>query len=201
MTVARDTFLVLEDKVQLPRLYNAWPSVKAFHPDDAPLDVLAYVLAGDKNSRLYKRLVYEMQIAQDVNAFQNSGRVDGRFQISVTPKPGQTPARMAGIVNEELAKVINQGITARELERAQHTIRAQFLDGLASVLGKAEQLSRYNYFAGTPDYVQQDAARYDRVTAADVQRVARTYLGAPRVVLTVVPEGQTAMKVSAGGAR
>jgi zinc protease len=136
-----------------------------------------------------------------VSAFQNSGRVDGRFQISVTPKPGQTPARMAALVNEELTKVIGQGITPRELERAQHTIRAQFLDGLAGVLGKADQLSRYNYFVGTPDYVQQDAARYDRVTAADVQRVARTYLGAPRVVLTVVPEGQTAMMVSAGGAR
>ena len=66
----RDTFLVLEDKVTLPRLYETWHSVKLFHPDDAPLDVLADVLAGDKNSRLYKRLVFDMQVAQDVSAFQ-----------------------------------------------------------------------------------------------------------------------------------
>ena len=84
VTIPKDTFLVLEDKVQLPRLYYAWPSAKAFHADDASLDLLAYVLAGDKNSRLYKRLVYEMQVAQDVSAFQVSGRLDGLFGVTVT---------------------------------------------------------------------------------------------------------------------
>jgi zinc protease len=199
VNVARDTFLVLEDKVQLPRLYNAWHSVKIFHADDAALDVLAYILAGDKNSRLYKRLVYDLQIAQDVSAFQSSGRIDGRFQISVTPKPGQTPARMAQIVNEEIALLMSQGVTGRELARAQNTIRSRFLNDLATVLGKADQLNLYNYFAGTPEYVQEDAARFDAVTAADVQRVARMYLGKPRVVLTVVPEGKKEMMVTQGG--
>ena len=78
----RDTFLVLEDKVQLPRLFYAWRTVKAFHEDDAALDLLAYVLAGDKNSRLYKRLVYDMQVAQDVSAFQQRSRLDGDSRSS-----------------------------------------------------------------------------------------------------------------------
>jgi zinc protease len=199
VVVPKDTFVVLEDKVQLPRLYYAWPSVKAFHADDASLDLLSYVLAGDKNSRLYKRLVYEMQVAQDVSAFQSSGRLDGRFTVVVTPKPGQTPARMAQLVNEEIRKLSAQGITARELARAQNTYRAQFLDQLASVNGKADQLNFYDYFAGTPDYVRQDAARYGAVTADDVQRVAREYLGKPKVVLTVVPEGKTELMVKEMG--
>jgi zinc protease len=199
VAVPKDTFLVLEDKVQLPRLYYAWPSVKAFHADDASLDLLSYVLAGDKNSRLYKRLVYEMQVAQDVNAFQMSGRLDGAFGVTVTPKPGQSPVRMAQLVNEELRKLTAQGITERELARAQNTYRAQFLDRLASVNGKADQLNFYDYFAGTPDYVRQDAARYTAVTAADVQRVARDYLGKPKVVLTVVPEGKTELMVKEMG--
>ena len=199
VTVPKDTFLVLEDKVQLPRLYYAWPSVKAFHADDASLDLLAYVLAGDKNSRLYKRLVYEMQVAQDVNAFQMSGRLDGAFGVSVTPKPGQSPARMAQLVNEELRKLTAQGVTERELARAQNTYRARFLDQLASVNGKADQLNFYDYFAGTPDYVRQDASRYDAVSAADVQRVAGEYLGKPKVVLTVVPEGKTQLMVKEMG--
>ena len=199
VTIPKDTFLVLEDKVQLPRLYYAWPSAKAFHPDDASFDLLAYVLAGDKNSRLYKRLVYEMQVAQDVNAFQMSGRLDGMFGVTVTPKPGQNPARMAQLVNEEIRKLSAQGITSRELARAQNTYRAQFLDRLASVNGKADQLNFYDYFAGTPDYVRQDAARYDAVTAADVQRVARDYLGKPKVVLTVVPEGKPDLMVKEMG--
>ena len=199
VVVPKDTFVVLEDKVQLPRLYYAWPSVKAFHADDASLDLLSYVLAGDKNSRLYKRLVYEMQVAQDVSAFQRSGRLDGTFGVIVTPKPGQTPARMAQLVNEELRKLTVQGITARELARAQNTYRAQFLDQLASVNGKADQLNFYDYFAGTPDYVRQDAARYEAVSAGDVQRVAREYLGKPKVVLTVVPEGKTELMVKEMG--
>ena len=199
VTIPKDTFLVLEDKVQLPRLYYSWPSAKAFHADDASLDLLAYVLAGDKNSRLYKRLVYEMQVAQDVSAFQVSGRLDGLFSVTVTPKPGQSPARMAQLVNEELRKLGARGITARELARAQNTYRAQFLDQLASVNGKADQLNFYDYFAGTPDYVRQDAARYDAVSAADVQRVARNYLGKPKVVLTVVPEGKVELMVKEMG--
>jgi zinc protease len=199
VTIPKDTFLVLEDKVQLPRLYYAWPSVKAFHADDASLDLLAYVLAGDKNSRLYKRLVYEMQVAQDVSAFQMSGRLDGMFGVVVTPKPGQTPARMAQLVNEELRKLSGQGVSERELARAQNTYRAQFLDRLASVNGKADQLNFYDYFAGTPDYVRQDAARYDAVTGAAIQRAAQNYLGKPKVVLTVVPEGKVDLMVKEMG--
>ena len=194
--VPRDTFLVLEDKVQLPRLYYAWRTVKAFHEDDAALDLLAYVLAGDKNSRLYKRLVYDMQVAQDVSAFNNSQRLDGGFQIAVTPKPGHTPAEMAKLVNEEIQKLVADGASERELARGQNTTRAQFLDRLASTLGKADQLNSYNYFVGTPDYARQDAARYDKVTLADLKRVAGSYLGKPRVTLTVVPEGKRELMVT-----
>ena len=197
--VPRDTFLVQEDKVTLPRLYETWHSVKLFHPDDAPLDVLADVLAGDKNSRLYKRLVFDMQVAQDVNAFQLSGKLDGYFQISVTPKPGQTPSRMASLVTEEVGKIARDGVTPRELARSLNSRRASFLDQLASVLGKSDRLASYDYTAGTPDYAQQDLARYEHVTAADVQRVATEYLNKPKVVLTVVPEGKRQLMVSGGG--
>ena len=198
VTVQRDTFLVLEDKVTLPRLYETWHSVKLFHPDDAVLDVLADVLAGDKNSRLYKRLVFDMQIAQDVNAYQASLRRDGFFQITVTPKPGQTPARMAQLVAEEIGKIAKDGVTPRELARSLNSRRASFLDTIASVLGKADRLASYDYNAGTPDYVQQDLARYEHVTAADVQRAAASYLTQPKVVLTVVPEGKRQLMVSGG---
>jgi zinc protease len=197
-SVPRDTFLVLEDRVTLPRLYETWHTGRIYSADDAPTDVLADVLAGDKNSRLYKRLVFDMQVAQDVNAFNNSTKLDGYFNISVTPKPGQTPARMAELVAEEISRVVKDGITPRELARALNTRRAAFLDRMASVLGKSDRLAEYNYFAGTPDYSQQDAARYDRVTAADVQRVASQYLTKAKVVLTIVPQGKKELMVSGG---
>jgi zinc protease len=197
--IPRDTFMVLEDRVQLPRLYRSWHTVKEFADDDAALDVLAFVLSSGKNSRLYKRLVYDMQVAQDVRAFQASMRLDGYFQIVVTPKPSETPARMAALVNEEIRKIVTGGVEPRELERAQNSILAGQIDRLASVLGKSDQLNHYNYFVGTPDYTQQDAERYRKVTASDVQRVAKKYLGAPSVVLTVVPEGKKEMMVTASG--
>ncbi|HEX2716366.1 MAG TPA: pitrilysin family protein [Gemmatimonadaceae bacterium] len=198
VTLARDTALVLEDRVQLPRIYYAWHSTRAFAPDDAALDILAYILAGDRSSRLYSKLVYELQVAQQVSAFQFSGRLDGYFQIDATPKEGRTPAEIAAIIDSEVARIAREGPTGRELQRARNTLRSQFLDRIASVLGKADQLNFYNYFVGNPDYVREDAARYDGVTRDEVQQVAARYLNAPKVALTVVPQGRTDLQVKGG---
>lgn len=197
--LAKDTFLVLEDKVQLPRAYYTWPTVRLFDKDDAALDVLAAVLASGKNSRLYKRLVYDMQVAQNVFVSQQSSKLAGRFEIDITPKPDQSLAAIDKILKEELNKVMNEPISDRELKRVQNSFRSGFLNRLSSVLGKAGTLGSYNYMAGNPDYVQQDAARYEAVTPADVQRVAKTYLGGHKVILTVVPEGKLEMSLKANG--
>jgi zinc protease len=203
VTLARDVHGVLEDRVQLPRVYNAWHSVKAFHADDAVLDVLGDVLAGGKSSRLYRRLVYDMQIATDVSAFQNSGRIDGMFQVSVTARPGHNLSELQQVIDEELRRLAESGPTAREVERVQNGTVAQFLDRLervGSFGGKADQLNFYNYFVGTPDYFQQDLDRYLAVKPADVQRVARQYLtSAHRVVLSVVPQGKPELAVKEQG--
>lgn len=199
VVLAKDTFMVLEDRVQLPRAFYDWPTVRLFDKDDAALDVLASVLASGKNSRLYKKLVYEMQVAQNVFVSQQSSKLAGRFEIDITPKPGQSLTAIDKVVKEELQKLMNEEITGRELRRVQNSYRSSFLNRLASVLGKSETLNSYNYMAGTPDYVQQDAARYDQVTRADVQRVAKTYLGRPKVVLTIVPQGQRGMMLTANG--
>lgn len=197
--LAKDTFMVLEDRVQLPRAFYDWPTVRLFDKDDAALDILASILANGKSSRLYKRLVYDMQVAQNVAAAQLSSKLAGRFEVDITPKPGQSLTAIDKIVGEELNRIMNEQVTERELQRAQNSFRANFLNRLTGVLGKSETLNSYNYMAGNPDYVQQDAARYDQVTRADVQRVARTYLGRPKVVLTVVPEGKKDMMLNADG--
>jgi predicted Zn-dependent peptidase len=104
---------------------------------------------------------------------------------------------MQQLVDEEIARIAKDGVTPRELARAQNSIRARFLDQLASVNDKADLLNSYNYLVGEPDWARQDAARYDRVTAEDVRRVAEQYLlRAGRVTLTVVPEGKTEMMVN-----
>src|SRR5438067_710520 len=108
----------ITDKVQLPRIYLAWLTPKHFAPGDAALDVAADVLAGGKNSRLYKRLVYDMQIAQSVNAFQASAELSSSFQIIATPRPGHTVAELQKVIDEELQRLQHESPTVRELERS-----------------------------------------------------------------------------------
>ncbi|MGH7754001.1 MAG: M16 family metallopeptidase, partial [Gemmatimonadales bacterium] len=107
------------------------------------------------------------------------------------------------VIDEELRRVAESGPTVREVERVQNGTVAQFLDRLervGSFGGKADQLNFYNYFAGTPDFFQQDLDRYLAVKPADVQRVARQYLtGARRVVLSVVPQGKPELAVKEQG--
>ena len=138
----------------------------------------------------------------DASASQYSSKLAGRFEIDITPKPGQSLGAIDKVVQEELQKLMSEDISERELRRVQNSYRSSFLNRIASNLGKSEVLNSYNYMAGTPDYVQQDAARYEQVTRSDVQRVARAYLGRPSVVLTVVPEGKREMMLTSnGGAR
>ncbi|HEX7236221.1 MAG TPA: pitrilysin family protein, partial [Gammaproteobacteria bacterium] len=95
----------LKDRVGLPRLYLAWLTPRHFAPGDAALDVVSAVLSGGKNSRLYKRLVYDLQIAQDVAAFQQSAALGSQYEIIATARPGHTAAELLAVIDEELARL------------------------------------------------------------------------------------------------
>jgi len=188
----------LEDRVQLPRLYLSWLTPSLYKPGDAELDVVSQVLAGGKNSRLYKRLVYDLQIAQDVSAFQMSRALDSQFQIVVTSRPadaGGTPQtlidRIRTIVDEELAALQKTPPTAREFGRAINQIEASFYNRMESTGGfdgKGNQLNAYYVATGNPDYFNEDLSRYRALTASDIQAAAAFWLPADRrVELTVVP--------------
>lgn len=197
VTLTRDTVLVIEDRVQLPRVYYTWHGVKSFSADDAALDAMADIMAGGKSSRLYRTLVYEKQLAQDVRMSNQAQKLDGMIQLVVTAKPGVQPREIDAEITRALNDVIANGVTERELTRVKNGMRASMLDGLASVSRKAFQLSYYNYFTGNPDYLAQDLARYESLTPDAVQRAARAHLaGTPRVVLTIVPEGKTALALT-----
>ena len=195
VTLSADVYVTLEDRVQLPRVYDTWHTVRAFAPDDAALDVLADILAGGRSSRLYKRLVYELQIATQVAGYQDGGRIDGKLQFFATARPGHDLNELLRVIDAEVRAIADSGPTQREVQRAQNGIEASFLNRMERVGGfggKANQLNQYDYFVGTPSYFQRDLDRYRRVTGTDVQRVARSYaLRAHRVVLSVVPQGHT----------
>jgi zinc protease len=184
--------IVHEDKVQLPRLYMAWNTPAVFMPGDAELDVLSSVLADGKNSRLYKRLVYDLQIAQDVSAFQASAALGSWFAVVVTARGGHTLTEIERVVQEEIDRVKSEPPTQREIDRAVNQYEASFLDRLERVAGKADILNYYYTRTGNPDYFNEDLGRYSAIDPRDVQAAALTYLrNDGRVVLSVVPEGKT----------
>jgi zinc protease len=182
----------ITDRVQLPRLYLAWLTPRHYEPGDAALDVVADVLAGGKNSRLYKRLVYDMQIAQSVEAGQNSQALSSSFMIEATPRPGHTADELLKVIDEEIAKLQAEPPSQHEVERSLNQIEASFYNRLERVGGfggKADQLNAYYTFTGDPDWFNEDLGRYRALSPSDIQAAAVQFLPpGRRVELTVVPE-------------
>ena len=178
----------IEDRVQLPRLYLAWLTPPHMQPGDAELDVVASVLADGKSSRLHKRLVYELQAAQDVTAVQSSSALVSTFLIVVTARPGHSLEELKGLVDEELDALHRAPPDARELQRALNGIEASFYAGMEQVVIKADQLNAYFMSTRNPDYFAEDLARYQALTPADIQAAVQAHLPAgARVELSVVP--------------
>ena len=186
----RDTAIVAEDRVQLPRLYLNWHAVRAYHADDAALDLAAYLLTGARNARLTSSLVYEQELASNVSASNDSKKLDGDFSVVATARPGKNLNEIKSAVSRQLSRLAAEGPSVRELEQAKNAFEAGFLNRLEFVSGKADQLNRYYYFTGDPDGFQADLDRYRSVTAADIKRVVARYLTGPRVMLSIVPQGR-----------
>jgi zinc protease len=186
----RDTAIVTEDRVQLPRLYLGWHTVNNTHKDAAPLNILSYLLSGARNSRLTNSLVYQREIASSVSAFSDVKRLDGDYSIVATARPGQGLDSLKVAIDRELDRLATEGPTTRELEQARNSRESSFLNQLEFVDGKADQLNEYAYFNGTPDYFQKDLDALRAVTADDIKRVINTSLRGPRVMLSIVPMGK-----------
>ncbi len=185
--------LVLEDRVELPRLYLAWRTPALFAEGDAGLDMLAEVLSGGKTSRLYRRLVHEERVATDVSAVQGSREIDGWFSITATAAPGRELAELDDIISEEVTRLAEDGPADDEIERGLAQVDAQFVYRLQTVggfNGRSDQLNAYNVYASDPGFMSADRDRYSGATAEAVRRLARRWLTpAHRVALSVVPDG------------
>lgn len=183
----------MADQVSLPRLYMAWHTPPLYKPGDAELDILASVLSDGKNSRLYKSLVYEKQIAQEVYAFQESREISSIFQIIATAKPGHTLAELESAIDAELGKIFETPPPASEVETAVISHEAAFIRQLQSVGGfggKADLLNQYNVYIGQPGYFKEDLGRYLAAGPESIRQVARKYLDLNRrVIVCVEPAG------------
>jgi zinc protease len=194
VTLADSATLLLEDRVELPRVYLGWHSPAMFAQDDAELDVAADVLAHGKTSRLYKTLVYERRVATDVSAYQHSREMSGVFQMACTAAAGVSLGELEAAIRAAVAHVAADGVTDAELERALAQTEAQFIYRLQTIGGfggKSDQLNAYNTFVGDPGYFERDRQRYVNVTSTGVASAVSSWLArAPSISLSVVPRGR-----------
>jgi len=187
--------VVLEDKVQLPRLMMVWLTPPSYHPGSAEMDLLSSLLSGGKNSRLYKRLVYDLQIAQNVFAYNDSKKFASEFNIVATARPGVTLTQLEKVIQEEIDRLKAEHPQDRELQRVKNQFESGFIGQIESAggfSGKANQLNQYYYYTGNPDYFNEDLQRYKAVGTSDISAAVRLYLkDNARVVMSIVPEGKT----------
>jgi zinc protease len=180
----------IEDPLaRLPRLDMAYKIPPAGSPDSDALSVLGTVLSGGRSSRLYESIVRQQQLSSGVSAGAVQSRGPGLFRVIGTPLPGKTPAELEAAIEAEIAKIQSQPIAGWELEKARNAARSSFINGLQSALNRAIQLSENALAYDDPGRINTRADEIAKVTAADVQRVAKEYLvKTNRTVVVTMPK-------------
>jgi len=167
---------VFDSNAQLEAVWISYGAVERRHPDAAALNVLAQILGSGESSRLHQRMVREEQAALQSAALSNLRLGPGLIQLIGIANQGVEAERLLELLDEEVDRIVADGVTEEELERARNQVRASTILGRQTVMGRAEALQTANHFYGTPQAVLTAVERVEAVTAEDVRRVAGTYL-------------------------
>jgi zinc protease len=179
-----------EDRVAQARLYKVWNVPGTGSADAEYLNMLADVLVGDKASRLYKRMVYDEQIATNVSAYVDAREIASLFQVELTAKPGDDLSKVEKAFDEELKRVLEKGVAADELERVKTQYLAGFVRGIERIGGfggKSDILAQSLVYRGSPDAYKATIKRVSEATVADVNAAAKRWLSEGVYTLEVVP--------------
>ena len=187
-------YISMEDNVSLPLVYMAWPTVHAFHADEAPLDVLMDILGSGKTSLLYKNMVKNGKAVQ-ASAGHGCSELSCTFTLLALPTPGTSLEELEEISRASLVEFEERGgANDDDITRVKAGIVSGMIYGLESVPGKVRQLAAYQTYHGNPNAIKDDIARYENVSKADVMRVYKKYIkGQHNVVMSIVPKGKGEM--------
>jgi len=192
-----DTRETMTDKVPQARIYRAWnvPQVGTTEVDQ--LQLFAQVLGGAKSSRLSQRLQHQDKLVDSIAAGLSTSQLGSNFVIMATVKQGQDPAKVEKIIDEELDRLIKQGPTAAELERAKTGARAGFIRGIERIGGfggKADALAECAVFTGDPGCFRTSLANIEKASAADLSRLGAQWLDKGSHTLVIAPGERVALK-------
>jgi zinc protease len=184
---------VVQDRVPQARVYKVWNVPEWGSADADYLDLVADILSQGKNSRLYKRLVYDDQTATDVSAFVDAREIGSQFNIQVTARPGDDLGRVEKGADEELARFLESGPTPHEVERAKTRYMANFVRGIERIGGfggKSDRLATSQVFGGSPEAYKTTLKRIQAATPEDLRATARRWLADGVYILEVYPYPQ-----------
>lgn len=191
VTLEADRYISLEDNVQLPLLYMAWPTVSANHPDEAPLDVLQDIMGGGQTSLFYKNLT-KPGLTVQATAGHGCRELHCSFTAVVVGNPEtESLAELETIVRDSFTEFETRGAQDDDLTRVKASIVSGLIYGLESVPGKVRQLAAYETYRDSPNGISRDVERYNSVTKADVKRVYEQYIkDRSAVIMSIVPKGK-----------
>jgi zinc protease len=188
---------VYEDNVSLPQLYIEWPGIAVTSKDRAALNIMGSILSGDRTQWLTQEFVYNRKWASSISISADMNENAGDVGLDVVPTPGADLTKLEAAIDSVIDRFKREGPTAEQMKKATASIEYGSYSRLQSMLGKAMTLASGWIYHGNPSWYAKDLAETLAVTAADVKRMANSYLGANRIVLSAVPMGKRAMASNA----
>lgn len=186
----------VHDRVPQSRVYMVWniPSWKT--QDGKYLDLVSDLFAAGKTSRLYKRLVYDSQVATDARSYVNLREIGGLFYLDATVAPGVDARLVESALREELERFLTNGLSAQELQRLKTNYRTNFVRSIERVGGfggKSDLLAQGEVYGDGPDHYRQQLEWVDTANSDDLKSAAQRWLSDGVYILTVLPydEGVT----------
>ena len=187
ITLDRDRYVsYIDQNIRFPLLVMAYPTVAYSHPDRVPLNALASIIGGGKNSLFYQKFVVTNQTI-DASADNNSQELAGFFSLEIQSYPDADLATFETQVREIIANFDANDIDDEDIETFKGETEAELINGLASVRGKASRLALYDYLLDDPNYLAQELVALRNLSKEDILRVFNEYLAnKPAVVLSVM---------------
>lgn len=188
VTLEQEVRRVILDNVELPKLYLVWPAPPAYKPGTAELNLLAPILGEGSSSRLEKRLIQELHLAQEVVVYLDDRQLGSEFHVEIKAAPGADLERIKRETLAVIEEIRQNGPTEKELKRVKAQHELGFLNATENLLQRANLMNNYRFYLGEANSFDRDLARYAAVEAAAIKETARRFLGEGRVDLRVLPK-------------
>jgi zinc protease len=191
VTLEETSKLYHEDNfAKTPQFTIVWPTVEQYTKDAYALDFLSEILSSGKKAPMYRVLVKDKKLTSRTSAYNRAQELAGTFRVTINANAGTSLAEVEDAIFESLQLFEEEGITENDLERIKAGLETQFYNSISSLFMKGFQMARYNEYAGSPSFIEQDIDNIQAVTIADIQRVYETYIkDKPYVATSFVPKG------------